>query len=327
MDFIAFLHQSRTPEFWKRSTRIGFTGKEYPILFFSDFFKQKTDQLSPLYSGVTYLDLQNAVRNESMASLETTFLGMRSLYWLKNISELNSASKKEWLSYISGYQGPHSLIFFVGADDAEFDDTITIPATVDIQLFTQLLIFFAGNAAAERSAQAVQTLYARRTALSVDNACSMIRYIALIGNQYQAFFDNWLDMCIVPETSLFTLSQHFFARAPQKFFATWKSIAPHYGEQFWITFWSEQLWRAYHVVDYLQQSRFVEAKSISYRLPFSLMQGDWRKLTLSELQQAHAFMYTIDLSLKNGGDAGVLDLFYSKFFLKQFQPEKLLKST
>ena len=78
-----------------------------------------------------------------------------------------------------------------------------------------------------------------------------------MGNHYETFIDTWLDAFIVPETSLFTLSQHFFARSPQKFLSVWKAIAPSYAEQFWIAFWSEQLWRAYHVVDCLQQSRFV----------------------------------------------------------------------
>lgn len=310
------------PDFWARTTRIGFTASAYPILFFADFFKQIHELVASHFTQSIHLDIQSRPIGECMALLETSFLGMRSLYVLKNVSELSAASKQQWLSYLANYQGPHCVIFFIQADDAQVDDCIVLPAAIDKQLFAQLLTFFAGQACAQRSHAAVQAIYARQSSLPLDTACSMMRYLMLMGNGHQTFFENWIDTFIEPETSLFTLSQHFFARAPQKFFATWKGISSHYGEQFWIAFWSEQLWRAYHVVDYLQQSRFVEAKGVSYRLPFSLMQQDWKKLTLTELQQAHAFLYGIDTALKNGGNTVSLDLFYSKFFLKQFGAEQ-----
>lgn len=318
MDFVSFLQKSRTSNFWANTTRIGFTSPSYPVLFFSDVFKHIHEAIASEYTGITHLDIHTRTVGECMAALETSFLGMRSVYWLNNISELPAAAKQQWLSYLATYQGPHCILFFVDDTDTQTDDYVVLPATVDKQLFTQLVTFFVGQSTAQRTHNAIQALYTRHTSLPLDTACSMIRYIVLMGNQYQLFFDSWLDTFIVPETSLFTLSQHFFARSAHKFFATWKGIASEYGEQFWIAFWSEQLWRAYHVVDCLQQSRFVEAKSLSYRLPFSLMQQDWKKLTLSELQQAHTFLYGIDNSLKNGGNAGALDLFYSKFFLKQF---------
>lgn len=319
MDFVSFLQQSRNADFWERSFRIGLTGKEYPAFFLSDFFTQIKEVIAPHYTGLQVMDTPTLAMGECMASLETTFLGMRSVYWLKNISDVPASSHKQWFSYVSNYQGPHCIIFFIDASDAAtMDDIITIPPAVDKQLFTQLFIFFAGSSGAQRAHSAIQALYTRHTTVPLDTACALIRYLLLMGNQYQLFLDTWLDAFIIPETSLFTLSQHFFARSPQKFLAVWKTIAPSYAEQFWIAFWSEQLWRAYHVVDCLQNSRFVEAKSLSYRLPFSLMQQDWKKLSLHELHHAHNFLYTIDGALKNGGNQGALDLFYSKFFLKQF---------
>ena len=62
----------------------------------------------------------------------------------------------------------------------------------------------------------------------------------------------------------------------------------------------------------------VGAKKISYRLPFSFLNRDWRKFSLEELKGAHSFLYTLDYKLKNNCEPGYLDLFYMKLFNQKF---------
>ena len=175
MDFVSFLQQSRNADFWERNSRICLTGKDYPAFFLSDFFTQIKDVIAPHYTGLQVMDTSSAM-GECMASLETTFLGMRSLYWLKNVSDASTSSKQQWLSYVSSYQGPHSILFFVDTADAASmdDDAIVVPHAIDKQLFTQLFTFFAGAISCQRAHSAIQALYTRHTTVSLEMACVMI---------------------------------------------------------------------------------------------------------------------------------------------------------
>ena len=99
-----------------------------------------------------------------------------------------------------------------------------------------------------------------------------MHYAKVLGANTDYFISAWLEKIITPERSLFTLSTYFFAKKAQLFFAEWKNIFGQYSEQFWIAFWSEQLWRAHHYVDYSKAKQFALAKKIGYRLPFTFMQ-------------------------------------------------------
>jgi hypothetical protein len=117
-----------------------------------------------------------------------------------------------------------------------------------------------------------------------------------------------------PESSLFTLSQLFFAKQPEAFYRYLATIESVYPEQFWISFWSEQLYRAFFYVTYMKKGNQSEAQKIGTRLPFSFLQRDWRKHEPAHLAQAHAFLYELDSALKNSrGELG-FDRFYHNFF-------------
>ena len=60
-----------------------------------------------------------------------------------------------------------------------------------------------------------------------------------------------------------------------------------------------------------------DAKQISFRLPFTFVQKDWRSYSIRELKNAHQFIYTLDYDFKHGSTMA-FDLFFSKFFSNQF---------
>lgn len=160
----------------------------------------------------------------------------------------------------------------------------------------------------------IDALYARTPNLSVDQIYLFMRYAALMGKNQREFIDQWLGLLVSSEKSLFTLSQHFFAQESKKFFALWGTISADYPPAFWVVFWSEQLFRASCYVQLMQQRKIAEAKRISFRLPFSFMQRDWRLYKPHMLRDAHAVIYAIDFNIKNGASDAALDLFYSQFF-------------
>lgn len=304
--------------FFRDAAVVSFQGqKEFPLLFFSIFFRRLKTTSS--YSIET-LDVAEHDLATIFSKLETSFLGMRTLYWLRSFSIADEKKRLKLMAYVESYQGPNCILFFVAprAPLKIQGHCIEIPEAFNKKEFMHCFSFLEGEAAVKRSTQFITTLFSRNELIHLDQACIFMRYAVLLGAGQQEFVDSWLDVLLVPEKSLFSLSQFFFAKSPKKFFSYWSRIGGEYSEPFWITFWSEQLWRAHFYVDLMKQKKFAQAKGVAFRLPFSLIQTDWQKLRVDELKQAHDFLYSLDFSLKNGGNAAALDLLYSKFFLNQF---------
>ena len=129
----------------------------------------------------------------------------------------------------------------------------------------------------------------------------------------------WFEKIVVPEESLFSLAQFFFARKKDAFFKVWLNLKDEYNGAFWTTFWSEQLWKAYHVVSLRKEGNFAAAKQMESRLPFSFLQKDWKTFDAKELSHAHDFLYSIDHRLKNGLSDNGLEIFYHGFMRGAFK--------
>ena len=159
----------------------------------------------------------------------------------------------------------------------------------------------------------------RRKKISLDSICLMTQYMAASGSDLESFLTNWLDTIIVPDSSLFDLSKYLFARNPQSFFRVWQTMAYTYGEMFWIAYWGDIFWRAYHFSRLSSMGEHEQAKKFATRLPFTLIQGGWRQVSLGELKEALNYVYALDSDIKNGSQAyPFLELLYLKFFLRHF---------
>lgn len=297
---------------------ISFQGqKEFPLLFFSLYFTWLKKNVS---SPIETIDVSEYDLATIVAKLETSFLGNRVVYWLRNLSAVEEKKRLKISTYLSSYNGSNCIIFFSNSRE-KLDARAVIVEMQDLvskQDFIAIFSFFEGELFIKRSTVFIQSLFARVENIPFDQACALMRYAKLVGSNQQEFVEQWLDSLLISEKSLFLLSQYFFAKSPKKFFTYWAKIGTDYSEPFWITFWSEQIWRSYHYVELMRQKKFAEAKGVAFRLPFSLIQTDWQKLNTHELKTAHNFLYSMDFSLKNGGNSFSLDLFYSKFFLNQF---------
>ncbi len=312
----AFLPHDKRDELFAQHSVICFTGSDYPLLFFSLFFSQLKDGQS---TPVTTIDLSDMSLSTIKAHAQTSFLGMRSVYWLRAITDFDRSHQRDLIAYLREYHGPNAMALFI--DKQRVPKTIpshwavvTVPETVDKKLFHRLLQFLAGT----QSERFILDLFARYETINLDTACLLAQYAQVLGKNVRSFFDQWLDDIVLPESSLFTLSQYFFAKRSRSFFAQWACMHDKYVPQFWVTFWSEQLWRAYFFARLSRAGKRAEAKTIGYRLPFSYMQRDWRNYSLEQLRSAHQFVYDSDYLLKNGGTPVSLDLFFTKFFLNQF---------
>ncbi len=250
----------------------------------------------------------------SLVALQSTFLGQTYNYWLGSLDGLSTKAFDSWIVSLSHYQGPHRLWFVCKQELVKKQTswlTVTIPDTISQPLFIKLNALF-GN----QKPLFAKKLYEHTMGLAPDTAYMMMLYGRVVGQHIDRFCKEWIPELVVPDVSLFALSDALFSKKTAQFYELWKKIAPIYAEPFWITFWSEQLWRAYHYIRYQQVHSVAEAKKMGYRLPFSFLNRTWHSHSLAHLKQAHAQLYEVDYQLKNGGSSLGFELVFSMVLQK-----------
>ncbi len=248
--------------------------------------------------------------------LETGFLGMQITYWLRGVDAMEKKARQQLLSYVRTYQGPHQIVLFCAKDEAvtffNAHSFVEIPDHIDAKLAQSLLLMFKKNNPAIEK-QIISLIHERHT-ITLDQFCALLAYIPILGKTDD--ITTILDRVVESEHSLFALAQHFFAKQASSFYPLWKSMENRFPVTFWCVYWSEQLWRAYHAHYFLSKGQSAAAKIVAARLPFSYMQKDWKKSSLSELRNAHDWICQVDHDAKNTIEAvHGLDLFFNKFFL------------
>ncbi len=252
------------------------------------------------------------------ALLSMSFLGDSQWYVLKDFSELTAVVQKKYYSYLTSYTGPHHVVCIVD-ETFEIKDSlqcIDISGELSRSLFSRLCLFI--HPGASHNPHFVNTLFEYCKSISLDVAFMFVHYAQFLGRNQDLFFKTWLQRIIEPESSLFTLSQHFFAKDVTRFLGLWSKMMKLYPDEFWVSYWSEQLWQAAIFLQ-MADKRDLSLKKFVNRLPFSFMQKDWRLYSLDELKQAHSFLYDTDFQLKNGAGSGGVDLFCLKFVTGQFK--------
>ncbi len=288
------------------------TAAQYPPLFCQAFI-QVLEQKVGLQKTLLGLDDQLSwVSLES--ALRTTFLGQKKLCWFGSIGEYDAATKKKLATLLATYQGPHHVWLFVPEKDLPL---FTVESTVMIKLDSLATTEKVALKQAVYGASAASVMGKKNAQLSWDQEHVMAGYAAVLGKNTEQFMNTWYDKIIQPDESLFTLAQAFFARRPDTFFPLWNAVKHEYVGVFWTSFWSDQIWRAYYVIQLRHQEKATQAQQLSFRLPFSFLQRDWKAFSLDELQRAHQFLYDADCALKNGASEECIDVFCTAFVLKQ----------
>lgn len=308
------IHQflDAVPNVQCKKSVVCFAGESYPLLFFSQLF-QSIKKHQPLIVPT------QEETGPLFAQLSTSFLGQKSWYWLKSFDEFSKANQQAWFAYLYSYTGPNTIFFYSSTLPRPIPESweiIKISPFADTQLIKSIL-----NRTGKthmHTASFIKKLALFCDQVPLDTAVVLIQYALVVGADHEQFFSSWMPLLIKPTSSLFALSQAFFAKQSRKLFTQLKGVEQLYVPQFWLSFWSEQLWRASNYITLMRAHKRAEAKRISYRLPFSFLNRDWRQFTPEELQDAHHFLYDLDYSLKNGGSPVFLDLFYSKFVTNYF---------
>jgi len=324
MELLPFLTSLTSPRSLDPYNMVILQAKEPAPLLFNTALRAR---IAALGSKIDMLDPAELDFALFRSTLETSFLGMSTRYWLYT-AELDERKQRQVLTYLGSYQGPHTIVVCVDEEHVELVSSaqkslcIVLPPHVTEKMFIELAQFLYPAHISKNFAQFAQAIFKRRLSIALDTACLLMQYGVVLGAATPQFVAQWLDKIVVADKSLFTLSQHFFARDTHRFFTLWRTLKDDYPEVFWLTYWSEQLWRACIVVNLQRENNIVEAKKMSFRLPFSFMQKDWRNYSGGELKNAHHFVYDLDYRLKNGSICP-MELLYAKFFLGDFKQTTL----
>lgn len=318
MKFAQFLAEAKDPAFWQKHPVVGFRGTSCPFLFFNRLFvflKQK---------GVVSVDfLQTKDSTEVQKTLQQSFLGATSFYWLGDMGPVTKSRKKNTtlsVEQLARYTGPHRIAFFLSDEHtlsyaAEKKMTvITVEPMVNRGLMQDLVSFFERTKKGKDGSFLFGTVHE----FILDTACVLMDYLDVTSTRASGDLAAYVLALAEPEASLLSLSRAFFAKEEQTFFDLWKRFHDEFPPVFWVTYWSEQLWRAYFTVSFLRKKKMAEARKMAFRLPFSFVRADWQNCSCKELLHAYKFLYTSDVALKKGSTFCTLDLFYFNYFIGSF---------
>ncbi|MBI2774560.1 hypothetical protein HYX58_00995 [Candidatus Dependentiae bacterium] len=315
MNLTSFMRTIDQAQIYQDHAILALKAPEYPLLFSSALLK-KIKQQSAL--ECVMLDLEQREDASLKAELSVGFLGQRVLYWLGDLSRLENKRHKVLLQFLSSYRGPHLIVFYSDLFESSSNQQLIIELKEKItrEELSSLAVCLMGSTDTKH----LDALLTQHETYAVEAGCLLIQYASIMSRpMVHDFQTKWLTQIIAGESSLFTLSGHFFSGNQKSFFSQWQLLRETYPDIFWIAFWSEQLFRAASFIELMRANEQVQAKKIAFRLPFMFIKGAWQNYNVAQLQQAHDFLYRVDCSFKQGGQPFSLELFYLKFFLNEFK--------
>ena len=248
---------------------------------------------------------------QAKSRLEMSFLGQQAYYWLSTF-DLDLKLRRELCAYLNNYEEPHAVLLFSKASDLP-EELAKLRFDLDAQGGNLVARLLSPTSSFRVEQFLKQVQHVLKTSLTVEQAATLIPYAELT-RDFSEFDLDWLSLIVPTEQSLFDLSKFFLFRDRLSFYNLWQLTCAKYAPQFWIAFWSEQIFRAHWFIFYQKKQDHVLAKQIGSRLPFDFVKTGWRYLDVGCLIEAHDLLYQIDWQLKQGGSELWLELFFNNFF-------------
>lgn len=313
MDFSAFLDLfSRPAAFESYRVMCLKSNSYYPL-----FMRLLSEKISAsLHVSCTVIEPGEIKLSELIAHLSISFLGQRSLCWIKNSAGFDTQTRKkvfEWLD-LGSNEHPVLISSELTGSCKERDGALVVVVPDGLDEQTGLLLASSMISSEQSVLSFIKKLYQVHKRIPLDHLVMLCSYARVLGQKQQAHFcEMWLEKIVEPDKSLFTLSQYFFSRQPHEFLTLWSKVRSDYPDEFWVVFWSEQLWQA---LTFIEKARIIgatDARKYVSRLPFSFMQKDWQLHDAERLIRGMTYLYTTDHALKNGAGSLGIDYFVRRF--------------
>lgn len=250
--------------------------------------------------------------------LAMSFLGVTEFYYLTGAQELSDKKIEQLRALLASYQGPHiALLALTKEDNKEFGDGILLTQEPTLQETVQLLALLEQQEQVRARIELFFTaLYKRGYKFSLDEIARLLPYAQLVGARVDEFAAAVLPKVIASDHTLFELATAFFARDTETFKTLYEALAQEFQTPFWLTYFSEQAFRAYWYIVYKHAGKLVEAQKIGYRLPFSFLQKDWRHHDKDALLKLHDRLYQCDSDFKLGASEQCIELLLLSYMNK-----------
>lgn len=329
-----FLQQAQSANFWQQNKMLIFSADDYPFFFFNTLFKHasknnllpKPFRATPYQQSTTQTKKEFSFSTHLQAHLSQSFLGEYSYYWFGNLSTLPTSEQEKTLNWLNTYSGTHYCSFFITTQQESFfkgTKIINVSGLIDKHTFHQLYLFFNQNQQQKNQKQVLaDMLFEEQRDLTLDKACMALEYFNVTSVKDKNACQDYFERIFESHTSLNALAAAFFAKKETTFFAHLQHLEPLYPPIFWISFWSEQIWRAYNVVNALENNQQFIAQKMGMRLPSLFVKMWWKSFSLHELRACYTFLYEMDCALKQGSLFCLLDTFYFNHFLGTFKKEE-----
>ncbi len=333
IDFLKFLQNVKDKNFWENKKIVCFNGSnDYPFLFFAKLFRF-LDSKNILPMHLKILNLDSIEKRDLFINLNQSFLGQSNFYWLSELEFTRSLKNSlEIFNFLINYNGDNFVSFYVkdekiGSKYKNISKKICIvdvQEEIDLILFENLLELFEKNIKDKKSVF-VKKLFRQVGTIFLDKSILLIRYLELMNSKtLEDFYEYIFQILIDVSPSINLLSRYFFENKAELFFKIWSQVHNDYSEMFWISFWTDKIWRAYYFVKFCKLKKFRQARIIGFGLPFMFMERGWQNFSLNRLSNYYQFLYNNDFSFKTGSTFCSLDLFYLNHFSeKNFLRERI----
>lgn len=242
------------------------------------------------------------VRSDFFCKLQMSFFDTTYCYYIRGINELSENERKEWFIFFKNYHGPHKIVIILLNDFLILNQSnkITFPELITVSDFLFLADKFNKPVKKSHLIEFIQEAFPFKKELSFNAAMIAFLYIRVTsGLMIDSFCKQYMSLLLVQDNSLFHLAEAFFLKE-KSFFKIWYHLFPHYSVQFWISFWLEQILKATMYYFYKKNNMHDVAKKISFRIPFSIINGGWKKLNIKKLQKLHSDLFYFDCNIKSG---------------------------
>ena len=303
------------PSYWQKTAVTCFVGQHFPYQFMRKVLHALELEKT---IGLPRSRIQFSTQDSKtlLPLLQQTILGQASFFWLGDVEEgFITKNRDALLAGLQNYAGENRIALFVQELSPKIKlPVIQLPTDITPQEGMMLAQLFAPKTLAnDYKRKALQALLAQQQGLNLNLFITILDSIELVQVKQLPDFMRYLTPLLPLNAELSLLSQTFFKRDPH-FFKTWSTICDQYPPVFWLAFWQDQWWRAFHVITFAKQKNIILAKKMGSKLPYSFISRDWQNYQPEYFQNLLAQLYAIDYALKRGHLFCSFDFLYAQHF-------------
>ncbi|HEX2977730.1 MAG TPA: hypothetical protein VHO47_01280 [Candidatus Babeliales bacterium] len=214
MNLTTFMRTIEQAQIYQDYATLAIKAPEYPLLFSSALLKKIKQQTG---LECIMLDLEEREDASLKAEISVGFLGQRVLYWLGDLSRLENKRHKALLQFFSAYRGPHLVAFYSDLIESSSNQQLIIELKEKVT--REELSSLAVCVMNSTDTKHLEALLTQHETYSIEAGCLLIQYASIMSRPMVHDFQiKWLTQLVAGESSLFTLSGHFFSGNQKIFF-------------------------------------------------------------------------------------------------------------